>query len=77
MDVASVKGKVRPSETVKMTATVLSIDMGSREVLLIDTQGKLHTVNVQRCQCVVLQLDFDPSRLRRWRAEYAHRCPER
>jgi hypothetical protein len=39
-------GKVRASETLKMTATVLSIDMGSRDVLLMDSQGKLHTVNV-------------------------------
>jgi Cu/Ag efflux protein CusF len=45
-DGASVPGKVQASETVKMTATVLSIDMGSRDVLLMDMQGKLHTVNV-------------------------------
>lgn len=45
-DVASAPGKVQASETVKMTATVLSIDMGSRDVLLMDTQGKLHTINV-------------------------------
>jgi hypothetical protein len=45
-DVAMAPGKVRASETVKMTATVLSIDMGSRDVLLMDSQGKLHTVNV-------------------------------
>ena len=42
----SAPGKVKVSETVKMTATVLSIDMGSRDVLLMDSQGKLHTVNV-------------------------------
>src|SRR5580704_15204825 len=33
-------GKVGVSETMKMTATVLSIDMGSRDVLLMDSQGK-------------------------------------
>ena len=46
VDVTSAPGKVRASGTVKMTATVLSIDMGSRDVLLMDSQGKLHTVNV-------------------------------
>ncbi len=46
VDVASAPGKVRASGTIKMTATVLSIDMGSRDVLLMDTQGKLHTINV-------------------------------
>ena len=46
VDVASAPGKVRASGTIKMTATVLSIDMGSRDVLLMDTQGKLHAVNV-------------------------------
>ncbi len=46
VDVSSAPGKVRASGTVKMTATVLSIDMGSRDVLLMDTQGKLHTINV-------------------------------
>src|SRR5271170_4248203 len=45
-EVASAPGKVGASETMKMTATVLSIDMGSRDVLLMDSQGKLHTVNV-------------------------------
>jgi len=45
-DGTSAPGKVQASESVKMTATVLSIDMGSRDVLLMDTQGKLHTVNV-------------------------------
>jgi hypothetical protein len=39
-------GKVGLSETVKMTATVVSIDMGSRDLLLIDSQGKMHKVNV-------------------------------
>jgi hypothetical protein len=45
-DVASAPGKVQASGTIKMTATVLSIDMGSRDVLLMDSQGKLHTINV-------------------------------
>lgn len=45
-NVASAPGKVRASSTLKMTATVLSIDMASREVLLMDAQGKLLTVNV-------------------------------
>ena len=44
--VATGPGKVGVSETMKMTATVLSIDMGSRDVLLMDSQGKLHTINV-------------------------------
>lgn len=46
VDVTSAPGKVRASETTKITATVLSIDMASRDVLLKDAQGKLHTVNV-------------------------------
>jgi hypothetical protein len=46
VDVVKSPGKVRASGTVKMTATVLSIDMGSRDVLLMDSQGKLHTINV-------------------------------
>jgi hypothetical protein len=45
-NVASAPGKVRASGTLRMTATVLSIDMGSRDVLLMDAQGKLLTVNV-------------------------------
>jgi Cu/Ag efflux protein CusF len=45
-EVTSAPGTVQASGTVKMTASVLSIDMGSRDVLLMDTQGKLHTVNV-------------------------------
>jgi hypothetical protein len=44
--VTSAPGKVGVSETVKMTATVVSIDMGSRDLLLIDSQGKMHKVNV-------------------------------
>ena len=39
-------GKVGASETVKMTATVVLIDMGSREVVLIDSKGKMHRINV-------------------------------
>jgi hypothetical protein len=46
VDVETTPGKIRASGSVKMTATVLSIDMGSREVLLMDSQGKLHTINV-------------------------------
>ncbi len=46
VDVASAPGKARISGTVKMTATVQSIDMGSRDVVLLDAQGKLHTINV-------------------------------
>jgi hypothetical protein len=39
-------GKVGMSETVKMTATVVLIDAGSRDLVLIDSQGKMHKVNV-------------------------------
>jgi len=45
-DVTSAPGKVGVSQTVKMTATVVSIDLGSRDLLLIDSQGKMHKVNV-------------------------------
>jgi hypothetical protein len=45
-DVTTSAGKVGISETVKMTATVVSIDLGSRDLLLIDSQGKMHKVNV-------------------------------
>jgi hypothetical protein len=45
-DVTAAPGKVGASETVKMTATVVSIDLGSRDLLLIDSQGKMHKVNV-------------------------------
>jgi hypothetical protein len=45
-DLTSAPGKVGLSETVKMTATVVLIDMGSRDVVLIDTQGKMHKINV-------------------------------
>jgi hypothetical protein len=39
-------GNVAMSQTVKMTATVVLIDMGSRDVVLIDSNGKMHRVNV-------------------------------
>ena len=45
-DVATAPGKIGVSETVKMAATVVSIDLGSRDLLLIDSQGKMHKVNV-------------------------------
>jgi hypothetical protein len=45
-DLTAAPGKVGLSETVKMTATVVLIDMGSRDVVLIDTQGKMHKINV-------------------------------
>jgi hypothetical protein len=39
-------GKVGASQTVKLTATVVSIDLGSRDLVLIDSSGKMHQVNV-------------------------------
>ena len=45
-DVTTAPGKLGMSETVKMTATVVLIDMGSRDVVLIDSQGKMHKINV-------------------------------
>jgi hypothetical protein len=45
-DLTTAPGKVGLSQTVKMTATVVSIDLGSRDLLLIDSQGKMHKVNV-------------------------------
>jgi hypothetical protein len=45
-EVTTAPGKVVASQTAKMTATVASIDMGSRDVTLIDSQGKMHTLNV-------------------------------
>jgi hypothetical protein len=39
-------GKVAASQTVKMTATVVQIDLATRDLVLIDSQGKMHTVNV-------------------------------
>jgi hypothetical protein len=44
--VTTAPGKIGESETVKMTATVVLIDMASRDLVLIDTQGKMHKVNV-------------------------------
>jgi hypothetical protein len=45
-EVTSAPGKVGVSHSVKMTATVSSIDMGTREVLLTDEKGKQHRVTV-------------------------------
>jgi hypothetical protein len=45
-DVTTAPGKLGMSETVKMTATVVLIDMGSRDLVLIDSQGKMHKINV-------------------------------
>ena len=45
-DLTTGPGKVGLSQTVKMTATVVSIDLASRDLLLIDSQGKMHKVNV-------------------------------
>jgi hypothetical protein len=45
-DVTAAPGKIGVSETVKMTATVVLIDMGTRDLVLIDSQGKMHKVNV-------------------------------
>ena len=44
--VASAPGKVKAVQTTKMTATVLSINMSSREVTLMDMNGKLHPIDV-------------------------------
>src|SRR3979490_2929178 len=46
MGVTTAPGKVAASETVKMTATVVLIDMGSRDVVLIDSKGAMHKINV-------------------------------
>lgn len=45
-NLATAPGKLRAGGTLRMTATVLSIDMGSHDVLLMDAQGRLLTVNV-------------------------------
>jgi hypothetical protein len=45
-DLTTAPGKLGVSETVKMTATVVLIDMSSRDLVLIDSQGKMHKVNV-------------------------------
>ena len=39
-------GKVGASQTVKMTATVVSIDLATRDLVLTDSKGKMHKVNV-------------------------------
>jgi hypothetical protein len=39
-------GKAGASATTKMTATVVSIDVASRDVVLIDSNGKMHNINV-------------------------------
>jgi hypothetical protein len=44
--VASAPSKVRASGTLRMTATVLSIDTHNQNVLLMDAQGKLLNLNV-------------------------------
>ncbi|HWX79509.1 MAG TPA: hypothetical protein VNZ02_05450 [Steroidobacteraceae bacterium] len=45
-EITKAPGKVGESQTVKMTATVVLIDMASRDLVLIDSQGKMHKVNV-------------------------------
>lgn len=44
--VASAPGKVKANVTIKMYATVLSVNTGAREVLLMDQNGKLHNITV-------------------------------
>jgi Cu/Ag efflux protein CusF len=39
-------GQIGVTKTTKMTATVVGIDLGSRDLLLIDSTGKMHKVNV-------------------------------
>jgi hypothetical protein len=45
-EVTRAPGKVATSQTVKMTATVVSIDLASRDLVLTDSKGKMHKVNV-------------------------------
>ena len=45
-NVMSAPGKVKAVQTTSMTATVLSVNLSYREVVLMDTAGKLHTVDV-------------------------------
>ena len=45
-NVTAMQGKVKAVQTTTMTATVLSVNMSYREVVLMDTAGKLHTVDV-------------------------------
>jgi hypothetical protein len=44
--VVAAPGKVKATATTKETFAVLSVNAGSREVLLMSPNGKLHTVNV-------------------------------
>lgn len=46
MEATSAPGKVGAKQTAKMTATVVSIDMVTRDLVLIDSQGKMHKINV-------------------------------
>jgi hypothetical protein len=39
-------GKVGASQTVTMTATVVSIDLTTRDLVLTDSKGKMHKINV-------------------------------
>lgn len=39
-------GQVGASQTTTINATVVSIDLGSRDLVLIDSQGKMHKLNV-------------------------------
>jgi hypothetical protein len=45
-EMTTAPGKGGASQTVKMTATVVQIDLATRDLLLIDSQGKMHKVNV-------------------------------
>jgi hypothetical protein len=45
-EVTRAPGKVGVSQTVKMTATVVSIDLATRDLVLTDSKGKMHKVNV-------------------------------
>ena len=44
--VTTAAGKAGASATTKMTATIVSIDLATRDVVLIDSNGKMHTINV-------------------------------
>lgn len=45
-EMTTAPGKVGASHTVKMTATVVSIDLATRDVVLTDEKGKMHKINV-------------------------------
>ncbi len=45
-EVTRAPGKVETSQTTKMTATVVSIDLTTRDLVLTDSKGKMHKVNV-------------------------------